>query len=239
MCRRGSLKEPSHRAKCSQLKEKSKELEVSLIEQFAILRERIYVIASEVNKLHTERRALLTQKRICETEHLKMLNTKESYHLPKTTKTQNRQALHVDCIPYPENRFRTLFSQQLQMKNHQLRDSYRRLERKDELIDEKERQYAELKHSMSQLVPAERLAELPESKLIIREQREKIQELTARVALYRQKAEDHKSENEKLIRQFEATKELYLKEKKKSFHTSYSTSDWTNIIKQGWLSGTD
>ena len=218
MCRRGSVKVPVYRAKCLELKEKSKELDDSLTQHFSLLREKIYVIASRVNKLQKDSRVLLTQKRICDTEHLKLLNTKESYYLPKTTKTQYRQALHVDCIPYPENRFRTLFSQQLEMKNNLLRDSYRRMEQKDKLIDEKARQYEALKHSMSQLVPAQRLIELSKSKMIIREQSKKILELTTLVALYKQKAEDHKSENEKLIQKFEATKELFLKQKKNSFH---------------------
>ncbi|KAE8299552.1 hypothetical protein D5F01_LYC01957 [Larimichthys crocea] len=105
----------------------------------------------------------------------------------------------------------------LYIKTRQLAIESKKLEQKDHIIEEKEKQCEKLEDSMSRMLPPERAELILKYQSVIREQSEKITSLKAQSYMFQVKAEECKAELEKAIDREETNKKLYLNEKNRNY----------------------
>uniref|UniRef100_A0AAQ6IP43 Uncharacterized protein n=1 Tax=Anabas testudineus TaxID=64144 RepID=A0AAQ6IP43_ANATE len=226
-----------YKHKCLALRKKSKDVEVTLSEEKEKLKVRVHVLEMEVEKLQKEnstlkdnamiakshrgeivqkdRELLKEKKRCCDLEEQveKMTKEQEASETPKIVVQVHQVSEYQVTKEFERN---MELSDKLMTTKQQLVKTKRQLEKKDQVIEEKQKECEDLKHSMSRLLPPERLEEIPKCKWTIRDQSKKIQALTGAMNMYQSKAEEYKKEKEILADKAENNKKLYLLERMKN-----------------------
>ncbi|XP_033940573.1 cilia- and flagella-associated protein 58-like [Pseudochaenichthys georgianus] len=100
------------------------------------------------------------------------------------------------------------------------------LDKNKEIINEKERQYEELKNRTARLLPPERFDMIPKYQCVIREQSQQIKALMGAVNCHQTKAEEYRGDQEKIVEKATAYQKLYLKEKMEN-------NDLREFLKEG------
>lgn len=230
-----------YKHKYLQFRNKSTDLEVTLSRQEKDLQQEVHVLELEVEKLKKEnsilekkevaaksqRRELVQKGTDLLKEKRRCWDLEEKLEWAIKEKEFHRSHRNPTIINIEAGKDRNEFEkncQILELKEKLIANTQKRtimgrdLERKDREIAETKRQCEELKCSMSRLPPIETLQEIPKCKWIIREQCEKIMALKHDVNMFQQRAEEYKSEYEKLVDKFSATKKLYLNERMRNMN---------------------
>ncbi len=228
----------NYKHECFVLRKKSRDLEVAVSRQEKDLMERIHVLELEVEKFQKEKsiwendvfraknhrgelaqkdKALLKEKKKCWDleEKLERVTKEQDSCPPPNIPVSTYFGKPSDVVKVYENSLELLVAK-LVTKTQQLTTKRRQVEKKDHIINEKEKKYEELKHSMSRMLPPDTLELIQECQWVIREQSKKIKDLKGEVSMFQIKAEEYKNENEKLVDKAAATKKLYLKEKREN-----------------------
>lgn len=220
-----------HKNECFVMKKKNMDLEVALSRLEKELVEK-HVYELEVEKLQMEKSNLESNLLLVKNYKEELVQKEKDLLKEKRrgadleeqleqaiTKLDNLPPKIAINVPLDISRdVRKAYKHNLQLqgnvtKTQQLTIKCRQLEKKDQVIAEKEQQCEELKHRLSRMFPPERLELIPKLQWEIRAQSKNIRALMAQVHMWQIKAEEYKSENEKLVDKVAAIKKLYLNER--------------------------